>query len=55
MGLLTAQLDDATGYGRVVRDARGRVLRIVEQRDATVRELKVSEINTGVMAVDGGA
>jgi len=53
MGLLTAQLDDAAGYGRVVRDARGRVLRIVEQRDATARELKVREINTGVMAVDG--
>ena len=53
MGLLTARLDDATGYGRVVRDLKGQVLRIVEQRDATDRELKISEINTGVMAVDG--
>jgi bifunctional UDP-N-acetylglucosamine pyrophosphorylase/glucosamine-1-phosphate N-acetyltransferase len=53
MGLLTAQLADASGYGRVVRDAKGQVLRIVEQRDATVRELAIREINTGVMAVDG--
>ena len=53
MGLLTAKLDDPTGYGRVVRGNRGQVLRIVEQRDATARELGLREINTGVMAVDG--
>jgi bifunctional UDP-N-acetylglucosamine pyrophosphorylase/glucosamine-1-phosphate N-acetyltransferase len=53
MGLLTAKLDDATGYGRVVRGAGGQVLRIVEQRDATARELQIGEINTGVIAVDG--
>jgi bifunctional UDP-N-acetylglucosamine pyrophosphorylase/glucosamine-1-phosphate N-acetyltransferase len=52
MGLLTARFPDATGYGRVVRNARGQVLRIVEQQDATKRELKIREGNTGVLAVD---
>ena len=43
--LLTARLDDPTGYGRVVRDARGGVERIVEQRDATPEELELDEVN----------
>jgi bifunctional UDP-N-acetylglucosamine pyrophosphorylase/glucosamine-1-phosphate N-acetyltransferase len=43
--LLTARLDDPTGYGRVIRDARGGVERIVEQRDATPDELGVDEVN----------
>jgi bifunctional UDP-N-acetylglucosamine pyrophosphorylase/glucosamine-1-phosphate N-acetyltransferase len=51
MSLLTVELADPTGYGRIVRDARGRVLRIVEQKDASKRELKIREGNTGVMAV----
>jgi bifunctional UDP-N-acetylglucosamine pyrophosphorylase / glucosamine-1-phosphate N-acetyltransferase len=51
MSLLTVELADPTGYGRIVRDARGRVLRIVEQKDAAKRELKIREGNTGVMAV----
>jgi bifunctional UDP-N-acetylglucosamine pyrophosphorylase/glucosamine-1-phosphate N-acetyltransferase len=51
VGLLTMQLDDATGYGRIVRDARGQVRRIVEQKDASKKELKVREGNTGVVAV----
>ncbi len=46
--ILTAILDDPTGYGRVIRDGEGRVQRIVEQRDATPRELAVKEINTGI-------
>jgi bifunctional UDP-N-acetylglucosamine pyrophosphorylase / glucosamine-1-phosphate N-acetyltransferase len=52
MGLLTARFPNATGYGRVVRNARGQVLRIVEQKDATKREQKIREGNTGVLAVD---
>ena len=51
MGLLTVMLEDPTGYGRIVRDARGNVRRIVEQKDATARERKIREGNTGVMAV----
>jgi len=51
VGLLTMQLDDATGYGRIVRDARGQVRKIVEQKDATKAQLKIREGNTGVVAV----
>ena len=53
IGLLTAQFVDASGYGRVIRNAKGQVLRIVEQRDATARELKIREGNTGVLALHG--
>jgi bifunctional UDP-N-acetylglucosamine pyrophosphorylase/glucosamine-1-phosphate N-acetyltransferase len=50
LALLTVELADPTGYGRIVRDARGAVRRIVEQKDAKPRELKISECNTGVLA-----
>ena len=50
LGLLTVELTDPTGYGRIVRDARGKVLRIVEQKDANARERKIREGNTGIMA-----
>jgi len=46
--LLSAVLADATGYGRVIRDASGAVVRIVEQKDATAEERAVTEINAGV-------
>ena len=46
--LLTARLDDPTGYGRVVRDKEGRVRRIVEHRDADVTELAIDEVNTSI-------
>ena len=45
--LLSAVLDDATGYGRVVRDSSGRLQAIVEQKDATDAELAITEINSG--------
>ncbi|MBJ9623376.1 bifunctional UDP-N-acetylglucosamine diphosphorylase/glucosamine-1-phosphate N-acetyltransferase GlmU [Burkholderia multivorans] len=48
-GILTVTLDDPTGYGRIVRDASGFVTRIVEQKDATPDELKIAEINTGII------
>jgi bifunctional UDP-N-acetylglucosamine pyrophosphorylase/glucosamine-1-phosphate N-acetyltransferase len=51
LGLLTVELPDPTGYGRIVRDARGKVLRIVEQKDANARERRIREGNTGIMAV----
>jgi len=50
MALLTMELDDPTGYGRIVRGKRDRVQKIVEQKDATKKELKIRECNTGVMA-----
>lgn len=52
LGVLTAVLEDPTGYGRIVRDEAGRVLRIVEQRDATAAELRIDEVNTGFLVVD---
>ncbi|MBO8138099.1 MAG: bifunctional UDP-N-acetylglucosamine diphosphorylase/glucosamine-1-phosphate N-acetyltransferase GlmU [Desulfotomaculum sp.] len=45
--VLTAKMQDPTGYGRVIRDDQGRVKRIVEQKDGTPEELAVKEINTG--------
>jgi bifunctional UDP-N-acetylglucosamine pyrophosphorylase/glucosamine-1-phosphate N-acetyltransferase len=51
MGLLTVMLEDPTGYGRVIRDANGRVLGIVEQKDATNEQRNIREGNTGVMAI----
>jgi bifunctional UDP-N-acetylglucosamine pyrophosphorylase / glucosamine-1-phosphate N-acetyltransferase len=50
LALLTAHLDDATGYGRIVRDAAGRILRIVEDKDAVEPALRaIREINTGML------
>ncbi|HEY1725220.1 MAG TPA: bifunctional UDP-N-acetylglucosamine diphosphorylase/glucosamine-1-phosphate N-acetyltransferase GlmU [Steroidobacteraceae bacterium] len=47
--LLTARLEDPSGYGRVVRDARGKLLRVVEESDATATQRRIKEINTGVL------
>jgi len=49
VGLLSAHATDPTGYGRVVRDAAGRVIRIVEERDATPDERAIDEVNTGIL------
>lgn len=51
MGLLTVNLDDPTGYGRIVRNPSGQVAAIVEHKDATVEQHAIKEVNTGVMAV----
>ncbi len=56
--MATAMLDDPTGYGRVVRDEDGAVLRVVETKragDATAEELQIHEVNTGIFVFDGGA
>jgi bifunctional UDP-N-acetylglucosamine pyrophosphorylase/glucosamine-1-phosphate N-acetyltransferase len=46
--VLTAVVEDPTGYGRVVRGRDARVARIVEQKDATAPEIEIDEINTGI-------
>jgi len=45
---LSGELDDPSGYGRVVRDRRGEFVKIVEEKDATPAERKVAEVNSGV-------
>ncbi|KPI04225.1 Bifunctional protein glmU [Actinobacteria bacterium OK074] len=52
--VLTAEVPDATGYGRIVRDgASGAVTAIVEHKDASAEQLAIREINSGVFAFDG--
>ena len=53
VAILSVELDDPTGYGRILRDG-DEVTGIVEQKDASETELAVSEINTGVMVSPGG-
>ena len=53
--VLTADLPDPFGYGRIVRDDEGAITRIVEERDADQEVAAISEINTGVYLFDNGA
>jgi bifunctional UDP-N-acetylglucosamine pyrophosphorylase/glucosamine-1-phosphate N-acetyltransferase len=48
LSVLTAEVEDPSGYGRIIRDARGAIARIVEHGDATARERRVREINCGI-------
>jgi len=50
MSLLTVMLDDPTGYGRIVRNARGAIQKIVEQKDANKSQLRIREGNSGILA-----
>ena len=50
LALLTAELDSPAGYGRIIRDPVGKVIRIVETRDATPEEAAVREVYTGLLA-----
>jgi bifunctional UDP-N-acetylglucosamine pyrophosphorylase / glucosamine-1-phosphate N-acetyltransferase len=53
MGLLTVNLQNPAGYGRIIRNTRGQVVRIVEEKDATPDEKQVTEGNTGILALKG--
>jgi len=54
IGLLTVVLDDPTGYGRIVRE-NGTVIGIIEQKDASQEQLKIQEINTGILVANGAS
>ncbi|SPA46174.1 bifunctional UDP-N-acetylglucosamine diphosphorylase/glucosamine-1-phosphate N-acetyltransferase GlmU [Cupriavidus taiwanensis] len=53
-GVLTLEMPDPTGYGRIVRDAAGSIVRIVEQKDASEAEKAIREINTGIIVCPTG-
>ncbi|MBP0727263.1 bifunctional UDP-N-acetylglucosamine diphosphorylase/glucosamine-1-phosphate N-acetyltransferase GlmU [Bacillus sp. RG28] len=53
--ILTARLEDSTGYGRIVRSENGSVVKIVEHKDATEEERSIKEINTGTYCFDNQA
>ncbi len=49
LALLTVELENPRGYGRIVRDIQGKIERIVEEKDATEQEKSIKEVNTGIM------
>ncbi|KAF4516610.1 hypothetical protein B566_EDAN003357 [Ephemera danica] len=51
LSVLTVDLASPSGYGRIVRDAAGQVVRIVEEKDASPEEKTICEVNTGIMAI----
>ncbi len=51
MALLTVQMDDPGGYGRIVREPGGNIVGIVEHKDASAEQLAIHEVNTGILAV----
>jgi bifunctional UDP-N-acetylglucosamine pyrophosphorylase/glucosamine-1-phosphate N-acetyltransferase len=50
LALLTVNMDDPTGYGRIIRNAAGKVTCIVEEKDASPEQRQVREVNTGILA-----
>lgn len=55
LSVLVAELDDPAGYGRILRDAEGRVGAIIEEKDADAEQKRIQTINTGILAADGNA
>ena len=51
LAILTVELADPSGYGRIVRNSDGLVVRIVEQKDSSAEQQQIREINTGIMAM----
>jgi bifunctional UDP-N-acetylglucosamine pyrophosphorylase / glucosamine-1-phosphate N-acetyltransferase len=54
LAILSVDLEDTGGYGRIVRDAEGRVAAIVEHKDASAEQLQIREVNSGLMAAPAG-
>jgi bifunctional UDP-N-acetylglucosamine pyrophosphorylase/glucosamine-1-phosphate N-acetyltransferase len=54
IALLTVRLANPAGYGRIVRNSRGQVERIVEHKDASAEELAIDEVNTGILCLPAG-
>ena len=54
LAVLTAELDNPQGYGRILRDEQGRLIGIVEQKDASAAQLLIHEINSGFLAAPAG-
>ena len=52
LSLLTMELDDPTGYGRILRDPGGNIIGVVEHHDATPEMHEIREVNTGIIMVD---
>lgn len=52
--IVTTMLTNPSGYGRILRDVEGRIIKIIEERDATEGERKINEINTGIYAAEKG-
>lgn len=52
--VLTAVLDNPTGYGRIIRDLEGRVISIVEEKDANPEQKKINEVNSGIFVFNSG-
>ncbi|MGY0504859.1 bifunctional UDP-N-acetylglucosamine diphosphorylase/glucosamine-1-phosphate N-acetyltransferase GlmU [Luteimonas sp. e5] len=55
LSVLVAELDDPTGYGRVLRGPDGHVAAIIEEKDASAEQKAIRTINTGILAADGNA
>lgn len=53
LGLVVAELENPAGLGRIIRNEMGNIVRIVEHKDATPKQLKIREINTGIMTTQG--
>jgi bifunctional UDP-N-acetylglucosamine pyrophosphorylase/glucosamine-1-phosphate N-acetyltransferase len=54
LAMLTVNLEDGAGYGRIVRDAQGCVTAIIEHKDATLEQLQIREVNSGLMVAAAG-
>lgn len=55
LSVLTMELENPHGYGRIVRDASGRICAVVEERDATPEQRRIREVNTSVLLADAGS
>ena len=53
LGLVVAELENPAGLGRIIRNELGNIIRIVEHKDATTKQLKIHEVNTGIMTTQG--